>query len=200
MPRRPNGAAVTFPRDFSRATKQAARILVDSEADAVVGFGGYVSTPVYRAARKAEMPVVVHEANARPGFANKYGARFAAAVATTFPGTQLKSAQVTGLPMRAEISQLAAAMANPSKRAQLVARRATSARMGGRRPGAARDRRLAWCGEPQRGDLRGRAQPRAPRHPRHPPHRHRQGRRRPARQGRPSRGPARRLPGRRIRP
>ena len=114
MPRRPNRAAVMFPRDFSRATSQAARILIDTEADAVVGFGGYASTPVYRAARKSEVPVVVHEANARPGFANKYGAGFAAAVATTFPGTQLKGAQVTGLPMRAEISHLAAAMADPA--------------------------------------------------------------------------------------
>ena len=120
MPRRPNGAAVMFPRDFSRATNQASRILIDTGADAVVGFGGYASTPVYRAARKSEVPVVVHEANARPGFANKYGAGFAAAVATTFPGTQLKGAQVTGLPMRSEISQLAAAMADPAGRAQLA--------------------------------------------------------------------------------
>ncbi len=120
MPRRPNGAAVRFPRDFGRATDQAAQILVETGAHAVIGFGGYASTPVYRAARKAELPVVVHEANARPGFANKYGARFAAAVATTFPGTELKRAVVTGLPLRAEISRLAEALAQPRKREQVI--------------------------------------------------------------------------------
>ena len=126
MPRRPDGAAIRFPREFSRATEQAAQILSDTSADAVVGFGGYVSPPVYRAARKAQLPIVVHEANARPGFANKYGARFAAAVATTFPGTDLKGAHVTGLPLRGAIADLARAMADPRERAerQRVARAA----------------------------------------------------------------------------
>ncbi|MGC4175769.1 undecaprenyldiphospho-muramoylpentapeptide beta-N-acetylglucosaminyltransferase [Demequina sp.] len=121
LPRRPNAASVTFPRDFSRATTQAAGIISDTRADAVVGFGGYVSTPVYRAARKAGVPVVVHEANARPGFANKYGARFAAAVATTFPGTTLPNAVLTGLPLRPQIAELAAAMSDPAQRQQRVA-------------------------------------------------------------------------------
>lgn len=120
LPRRPNGAALRFPSAFRRATAQAAAILGDTQADAVVGFGGYVSTPVYRAARKAGLPVVVHEANARPGFANKYGARFAAAVATSFPDTPLPRATVTGLPLRAQIRELAAAMGEPALRAQLV--------------------------------------------------------------------------------
>lgn len=119
LPRRPNGAALKFPGAFSRATKQAAEVIAQARADAVIGFGGYVSTPVYRAARKAGIPVIVHEANARPGFANKYGARFAAAVATTFPGTPLKSGVVTGLPLRAQIADLAAAMADPETRAAL---------------------------------------------------------------------------------
>ena len=120
LPRRPNAAAVTFPRDFSRATAQATQIIKDARADAVVGFGGYVSTPAYRAARKASVPVVVHEANARPGFANKYGARFAAAVATSFAGTELPGAVVTGLPLRKEISDLASAMADPSRRSGIA--------------------------------------------------------------------------------
>jgi len=121
LPRRPNAAAVRFPRDYARATSQAARIISARQADAVVGFGGYVSTPVYRAARKAGVPVVVHEANARPGFANKYGARFAAAVAVTFPGTDLPHATVTGLPLRPQIAELAATLASPRDRGAAVA-------------------------------------------------------------------------------
>lgn len=119
LPRRPNGAALRFPSAFSAATNQAAQIIAEVKADAVIGFGGYVSTPAYRAARKAGIPVVVHEANARPGFANKYGARFAAAVATSFPGTPLPRAIVTGLPLRAQITDLAAQLASPQARATL---------------------------------------------------------------------------------
>ena len=54
-------------------------------ADVVVGVGGYVCTPVYLAARKRRIPVVIHEANARAGLANKVGARFAARVAFARP-------------------------------------------------------------------------------------------------------------------
>ncbi|MCR6711240.1 MAG: glycosyltransferase [Demequina sp.] len=176
LPRRPNGAALTFPRDFSRATAQAAEIIKDTRADAVVGFGGYVSTPVYKAARKAGVPVVVHEANARPGFANKYGARFAAAVATTFAGTPLPGAVVTGLPLRREISDLAAAMADPLRRGDRRPRGARGSQVGPRRPRAARYGRLARRGEPQRRRDRGHPHARAPRDPRDPPDRNWEGR------------------------
>ena len=40
----------------------------------LVGFGGYVSTPAYLAARRRRVPIVVHEANPRPGLANRLGA------------------------------------------------------------------------------------------------------------------------------
>lgn len=81
-------------------------------AQVVVGFGGYVATPAYLAARRRSVPVVVHEQNARPGLANRLGARRAAAVAVTFPGTPLHStttgATVTGLPLRAALAGLVA--------------------------------------------------------------------------------------------
>jgi len=64
---------------------------------------------------------VVHEANARPGFANKYGAKFAAAVATSFAGTPLPRAIVTGLPLRKEIADLATSMADPFERSRVQA-------------------------------------------------------------------------------
>ncbi len=122
LPRRPNLDALRFPVAFRRATAQSRELLTTARADAVVGFGGYVSTPVYRAARQAGIPVVVHEANAKPGFANKYGAEFAAAVATTFPDTDLPRGHVTGLPMRGQISDLVTAMSDPATRDDLVAK------------------------------------------------------------------------------
>ena len=56
------------------------------QADVVVGFGGYVALPAYLAARRAKVPVVVHEQNALPGLANRIGARLAARVGVTAPG------------------------------------------------------------------------------------------------------------------
>jgi UDP-N-acetylglucosamine--N-acetylmuramyl-(pentapeptide) pyrophosphoryl-undecaprenol N-acetylglucosamine transferase len=69
----------------------------------VVGFGGYVAAPAYLAARRARVPIVVHEQNSRPGFANRLGARLTRWVAVSFPGTPLRHAVRTGLPLRPEI-------------------------------------------------------------------------------------------------
>jgi UDP-N-acetylglucosamine:LPS N-acetylglucosamine transferase len=74
--------------------------------DAVVGFGGYVSSPVYRVAARAGVPIVVHEANAKPGLANRWGAKHAAGVGVAFPGTNLPGAQLVGMPLRAQVARL----------------------------------------------------------------------------------------------
>lgn len=106
MPRRPSRDLFSVPARLRRAVADAADILRRREADVVVGVGGYVCTPVYLAARRLGVPVVVHEANARPGLANRLGARFAARVGTAFEGTPLKRAEWMGMPMSREISQL----------------------------------------------------------------------------------------------
>jgi UDP-N-acetylglucosamine:LPS N-acetylglucosamine transferase len=49
---------------------------------------------------------VIHEQNARPGLANRLGARWARSVAVTFPSTALPGAVVTGLPLRREVAAL----------------------------------------------------------------------------------------------
>lgn len=113
LPRRPSGDMLRLPGRL-RAANAAARAAIDkTKADVVVGFGGYVSTPAYTAARRAQVPIVVHEANARPGLANKLGARWTTHVAVTFEGTPLPHASVTGLPLRAEIQDLAQLLVDP---------------------------------------------------------------------------------------
>ncbi len=101
-----------LPMRIRSATTAAGSILDRHKADVVIGFGGYVSTPVYLAAKKRKIPVVVHEGNARPGIANKVGARFAATVALTFPSTPLRASKgitvCVGLPLKREIERLAA--------------------------------------------------------------------------------------------
>ncbi|TLP77408.1 undecaprenyldiphospho-muramoylpentapeptide beta-N-acetylglucosaminyltransferase [Nesterenkonia sphaerica] len=106
FPRRPNRDLWRFPRRFAQASRQAEQILRRRRADVVVGVGGYVCPPVYRAAQKLNIPVVLHEANARPGLANRWGARQAAFVGTAFPHTPLKSATHVGMPMSRDVSQL----------------------------------------------------------------------------------------------
>ncbi|XKH56523.1 undecaprenyldiphospho-muramoylpentapeptide beta-N-acetylglucosaminyltransferase [Citricoccus nitrophenolicus] len=106
LPRRPTMDLVRLPVRLRRAVTQAGEILDRRRADVVVGVGGYVSTPVYLAAVRRGVPLVIHEANVRAGLANKVGARKAAVVATAFPETVLPRAQVVGMPMRREISTL----------------------------------------------------------------------------------------------
>ncbi|WP_394552145.1 undecaprenyldiphospho-muramoylpentapeptide beta-N-acetylglucosaminyltransferase [Agromyces sp. MMS24-JH15] len=106
FPRRPNANAVRFPGRFRRSIDDVAKIIDDAHVDVVVGFGGYVSTPAYLAARRRGVPVAIHEANARPGLANRLGARFAAATGVAFEGTVLPRAEVVGMPLRREIETL----------------------------------------------------------------------------------------------
>ena len=106
MPRRPSRALLRLPRALGDAVSAAEEAIEQSHAEVVVGFGGYVSTPAYVAARRKRVPIVVHEANARPGLANRVGARMTPFVATTFARTPLRGARVLSLPLRQEIATL----------------------------------------------------------------------------------------------
>jgi UDP-N-acetylglucosamine--N-acetylmuramyl-(pentapeptide) pyrophosphoryl-undecaprenol N-acetylglucosamine transferase len=106
LPRRPSAELGRLPWRLRSAVAAAARAMRESQAQAVVGFGGYVSTPAYLAARRLGLPIVVHEQNARPGLANRLGARFTPYVAVTFPGTPLRGARVLGMPLRRQITTL----------------------------------------------------------------------------------------------
>lgn len=105
MPRRASADMVTLPARVRRSVAETREVLRSVKADVVVGFGGYVALPAYLAAR-GRWPIVVHEANARPGLANRIGARSAAAVATATDNTGLRGAQRMGIPLRQTISTL----------------------------------------------------------------------------------------------
>jgi UDP-N-acetylglucosamine--N-acetylmuramyl-(pentapeptide) pyrophosphoryl-undecaprenol N-acetylglucosamine transferase len=104
LPRRPSADLLRLPGRLQAAVTAAAQVI--ERADVLVGFGGYVSSPAYLAARRLNVPIVVHEANARPGVANRLGARLTEHVAVTFPNTPLRGAQVLGLPLRRQITTL----------------------------------------------------------------------------------------------
>ncbi|MFC6355842.1 UDP-N-acetylglucosamine--N-acetylmuramyl-(pentapeptide) pyrophosphoryl-undecaprenol N-acetylglucosamine transferase [Luethyella okanaganae] len=106
FPRRPDRRAVTFLSRLRATIATVERIVRDRGVEVVVGFGGYVSTPAYLAARRAGVPIVIHEANAKPGLANKLGARYTSYVGVAFHGTPLRNAQFVGMPLRTEIEGL----------------------------------------------------------------------------------------------
>lgn len=106
FPRKPNKAALLFPGNFRGLITRIEELIREHEIDVVVGFGGYVSAPAYLAARRAGVPIAIHEANARPGLANRLGSLFTRFVGITFPGTRLPHARVVGMPLRREIETL----------------------------------------------------------------------------------------------
>ena len=105
LPRKPTADILTLPTRMRAAVKATRAIMKERDVDVVVGFGGYVALPAYLAAR-GRVPIVIHEANARAGLANKIGARFATSVAAAVEGSGLKHATVVGNPVRRSLSQL----------------------------------------------------------------------------------------------
>jgi len=105
MPRKPTVDLLKLPLKVHTAVRSTRQVLERVHADVVVGFGGYVALPAYLAAR-GNVPIVVHEANVRPGLANKVGARFASRVAAAVDGTGLPGAEVIGIPLRQSITLL----------------------------------------------------------------------------------------------
>lgn len=117
MPRRAGvDLALVGPR-LAAAVREAVAVLRRVGAQAVLGFGGYVSTPAYLAARRLGLPIVLHEQNTLPGLANRLAARLTRHVYTSFPTTPLAHATCIGLPMRRSITGLDRAAARGPARA-----------------------------------------------------------------------------------
>lgn len=117
LPRKPTPELITVPGRLRGTIKAAEQVLERTKADAVVGFGGYVALPAYLAAKRLGVPIVIHEANARPGLANKIGSRYAAQVAVSTPDNKLRGARYIGIPLRRSIATLDRAAVRPEARA-----------------------------------------------------------------------------------
>src|SRR6185369_8977759 len=124
LPRSVNMHLVRTPDRMWRAAKATRTVLDDVDADVVVGFGGYVSVPAYLAAWRRKTPTIIHEVNVPPGVANKMGMRFTDHVAVGFPYQveqveSLRTARVTGVPLRTSITSLDRAAAQHEARIKL---------------------------------------------------------------------------------
>jgi len=101
--RRLSPSLLAAPFSLLRSVAQSLSLMRD--ADLVVGFGGYVSAPAYIAAALTRTPIVIHEANARPGLANRLGALFTphTAIAHPIDSGKLSRALFAGLPLREDV-------------------------------------------------------------------------------------------------
>src|SRR5581483_5835890 len=106
LPRSITPKLLTVPGRLAGAVNAAAAALDKTRADVLVGFGGYVATPAYLAARRRKVPIIVHEANPKAGVANRLGARFTTHVFTGHPDTQIRHGKYIGIPIRREIAEL----------------------------------------------------------------------------------------------
>ncbi|MGA1507518.1 MAG: undecaprenyldiphospho-muramoylpentapeptide beta-N-acetylglucosaminyltransferase [Aquiluna sp.] len=103
LPRRLSPSVLTFPLRLLAASFKVRSLIRERNVDAVVGFGGYASAPAYLGAWFAKVPLVIHEANAIAGFANRLGARFTKHRAIAFPNSNLAGGTLTGMPIRKEL-------------------------------------------------------------------------------------------------
>lgn len=111
LPRKLGADLAKTPYRLDRAVRATRAVLRRVDADVVIGFGGYVALPAYLAARghlpaDRRVPVLIHEANASAGIANKVGRRLAAEVMAAVPDCGLPDAQVVGIPVRRSIAEL----------------------------------------------------------------------------------------------
>lgn len=91
------------------AVFRCCRKMMKAKPDAVLAMGSYSSLPPVFAAKMCHVPVYLHEANTIPGKAVEFLSRFATKVAISFEITSKYlegvKTEVTGLPVREDISK-----------------------------------------------------------------------------------------------
>lgn len=101
--RNPSGSWIRIPIDLISSVRACRKVV--KGANLLIGFGGYVSAPAYIAAKMSGVPILIHEANAKPGWANRFGSIFTKflAVANPVESGRFSQALLTGLPLRADV-------------------------------------------------------------------------------------------------
>lgn len=86
---------------------EASRLIKSLKPDVVFSKGGFVSVPVVMAAKRHNVPAIIHESDMTPGLANKIAIPCATKVCCNFPETVQYlpegKAALTGTPIRKEL-------------------------------------------------------------------------------------------------
>jgi UDP-N-acetylglucosamine--N-acetylmuramyl-(pentapeptide) pyrophosphoryl-undecaprenol N-acetylglucosamine transferase len=106
FPRKVELKTIAWPIKFKISFLQSLSAI--KGADLVIGFGGYVSAPAYIAAKVLRVPLMIHEANAKPGLANKLGAKLTENLFIAFEsakklGGNWGKAKLVGMPIKEEL-------------------------------------------------------------------------------------------------
>ncbi len=106
LPREITPALFSWPFKFVAAIWQGIKLC--RKADLIIGFGGYACPPVYLAAALLGKPIMIHEANAIPGWANRLGVLFSKEIFIAFdsPAKRIgkwRNAKLIGMPLKADI-------------------------------------------------------------------------------------------------
>lgn len=95
---------------FLKSIKRAKQLIKEFRPDVVIGTGGYVSGAVVYAAKKLNIPTIIHEQNSIPGITNKFLSRYAAKIAICFPETAdyfpQEKVVLTGNPRGQEVASI----------------------------------------------------------------------------------------------
>jgi UDP-N-acetylglucosamine--N-acetylmuramyl-(pentapeptide) pyrophosphoryl-undecaprenol N-acetylglucosamine transferase len=109
FPRRLGVDLILWPFRFLQTLHQVRKVVAG--ADLVIGFGGYVAAPAYLVARGMGISIIAHEANAKPGMANKLAKFCGATVLRAFGES---TPERVGIPLRESIVELS--RLSPSER------------------------------------------------------------------------------------
>lgn len=97
----------TDPFRVLKGFGEAKKLMKKHKPDVVFSKGGFVSVPVVFAAKKYNIPVIIHESDITPGLANKLSIPKATKVCCNFPETLQylpnEKAVLTGCPIRDEL-------------------------------------------------------------------------------------------------
>jgi len=107
MPKLLSPAIFAFLSRFNASLAPCRRIFAEFKPDAVLGMGGFTSTPPILAGKLRRVPTFIHESNAIPGKANKINARLSTRVLLGFSECRRffpqAKCEVTGTPIRSSL-------------------------------------------------------------------------------------------------
>jgi UDP-N-acetylglucosamine--N-acetylmuramyl-(pentapeptide) pyrophosphoryl-undecaprenol N-acetylglucosamine transferase len=100
--RSPTPANLAIPFVLRSASRAMAEVFIEARTRVVLGMSGYVTVPAAMAARRRGIPFAVHEQNAAPTLAARFGARRARVTLMGLPGRSeaLPRSEVVGNPLR----------------------------------------------------------------------------------------------------
>ena len=78
---------ISVLKKYSKAKKEAYKILKKFSPDIVIGVGGYITLPVLKMAFKLHIPTIIHEQNSIPGLSNKLLIKKVNRICISLPGS-----------------------------------------------------------------------------------------------------------------